>query len=172
MRTDELVLNEVENRQGGVISMRWELVPFEGLTRFEKTGPLMQLFLAWRRAAGDAKIPGARAFDTKAAVASSDAFVRVVDLEGDRIRVVEHNAVYVDWDRAVANTTEQLWLTVDLFGVKEYREPLYQHIDQSIDGERRRFSRLLLPLGGADDSVTDVVVAVNPNVHAFVGSDA
>ncbi|MEL0113992.1 MAG: hypothetical protein VW835_19860 [Rickettsiales bacterium] len=169
MRLVELVINEIEARRFDDVSTRWELMPQEGLTRFECYGPLMSLFVAWQRARGDDPIPSTHRFDTMSALRDKRAGVRIVHFLRDGVRMVTPGAIYIDWTAAIENDSERSWLESDLYTVKEYMRPAYHHIDQMVAGRaRQRYSRLLLPVGDECGGVAEIVVAENFDLMPFV----
>jgi len=168
MHLSDLVLNEIETRKGEDTSTRWELMPLEGLTRFESGGSLMSLFLSWERAAGDDPVPLGRFYSPMAAINDRNAHVRIVSVRNYEYKVIEHGAVSTEWAKAVENDHERLWLGQDLYEVKVHMRPLYQHIDQYIDGVRRRFSRLMLPIADSSWEAEDVIFADNYDIQPFV----
>ncbi len=167
MQFAELVIDEIEAVRGSDISTRWGMEVTAGLARFEGNSALLPLFFAWERARGSDALPDANQFQPKSVINAGDG-QNVVSIRQDGLCLLRFGLDVAGFAHGIENENERIWLEQDLYRVKSRAVPAYHHIDQTIEGLRRRFSRLMLPIG--ENDVENVIVAENNDIIPIAAS--
>lgn len=167
MRFAELVIDEIEAARGSDVSTRWGMEVTAGLARFEGNSALLPLFFAWERARGSEALPDANQFQPKSVIDAGDN-ENVISIRQDGLCLLRFGEGADEVSHGIESGNERIWLEQDLFRVKSRAVPAYHHIDQTINGIRRRFSRLMLPVGVSD--VENVIVAENNDIIPIAAS--